>query len=65
MARVRCGSGSLAATLFSVFATWALAKLNIRKCLTWFLQSCADNGGQALTDVTPFLPWNDAQERRR
>jgi transposase len=57
-------SGRLAATLFSRFATWVLAKLNIRKCLTWFLQSCADNGGEALTDVTPFLPWTMSREKR-
>src|SRR5664279_5638642 len=43
-------SGRLAATLFSLFATLALAKINIRTWLTWFLTSCAENGGQVPSD---------------
>jgi len=58
-------SGRLAAMLFSLFATLDLAKINIRVWLTWFLQSCADNGGQVPFDIHPFLPWNMSSEQRR
>ena len=44
-------SGRLAAMLFSLFATLDLAKINIRIWLTWFLQSCAENGGQVPFDI--------------
>jgi transposase len=58
-------SGRLAAMLFSLIATLGLAKINIRIWLTWFLQSCADNGGQVPFDIHPFLPWNMSSEQRR
>ena len=58
-------SGRLAAMLFTLFATLGLWNLNPRKWLTWFLQRCAEAGGQAPKDITPFLPWNlDAEQRR-
>jgi transposase len=58
-------SGRLAARLFSLVATLALAKVNVRKWLAWYLQSCAEAGGKAPKDITPFLPWNLSDERRR
>jgi transposase len=58
-------SGKLAAMLFSIFATLKLAGINVRQWLTWFLQSCAQNGCQAPSDINPFLPWNMSEERRR
>jgi transposase len=58
-------SGRLAAMLFSLFATLDLAQINIRIWLTWFLRSCADNGGQVPCDIHPFLPWNLSPEQRR
>ncbi len=51
--------------LFSIFATLKLSKINIRKRLTRFLQSCAENGGQAPPDIDPFLPWKMSEEKRR
>ncbi len=51
-------SGNLAAMLFSIFATLNRWSLNPRDWLTRYLQSCAENGGQAPADITPFLPWN-------
>jgi transposase len=57
-------SGRLAAMLFTLFATMTLCRLNVRHWLTWFLQSCAENGGCAPTDITPFLPWNLSAEQR-
>ena len=51
-------SGRLAAALFSLLATLQLARINPRLWLSWYLQSCAEAGGQAPQDVEPFLPWN-------
>ena len=58
-------SGRLAAMLFSLFATLELAKINIRTWLTWFLESCAENGGQVPIEITRFLPWEMSVEKRR
>jgi transposase len=58
-------SGRLAATLFSLFATLTLAKINVRTWLTWFLESCAENGGRAPSDINPFLPWKMSVGKRR
>jgi transposase len=58
-------SGRLAAMLFSLFATLTKAKINSRKWLTWFLESCAENGGQVPVDIDPFLPWKMTDEQRR
>jgi transposase len=57
-------SGRLAAMLFSLFATLSLANVNVRKWLTWFLQSCAQAGGKAPADTARFLPWNMSEEQR-
>ena len=57
-------SGRLAAMLFSLFATLSLAKINVRTWLTWYLKSCAENGGQVPPDINPFLPWKISVERR-
>lgn len=57
-------SGRLAAMLFSLFATLAQWKLNPRRWLTWYLQSCAEAGGQAPADLSEFLPWNLSSEQR-
>jgi transposase len=57
-------SGRLAAMLFSLFATLTKAKINSRKWLTWFLESCAENGGQVPVDIDPFLPWKMTDEQR-
>jgi transposase len=51
-------SGTLAAMLFSIFATLDRWSLNPRDWLTQYLQCCAENGGKAPSDITPFLPWN-------
>jgi transposase len=57
-------SGSLAATLFSILATLKLWHINSRLWLNWYLQSCAEAGGQAPTDIKPFLPWNLSADMR-
>jgi transposase len=58
-------SGRLAAMLFSLFATLNLAKINIRTWLTWYLETCAENGGRVPSDINPFLPWKMSVEKRR
>jgi transposase len=58
-------SGRLAAMFFSLFATLSLAKFNVRTWLTWYLKSCAENGGQVPSDINPFLPWKMSVEKRR
>lgn len=58
-------SGRLAAMLFSMFATLALAKINVRNWLMWYLRSCAENGGRVPPDIDQFLPWMMSVEKRR
>ena len=58
-------SGRLAAMLFSLFATLDLGRINLRIWLTWYLQSCAGNGGRVPFDIDRFLPWNMSSEQRR
>jgi transposase len=63
-----CGaewSGRLAMMLFSVFATLPKWNLNPRTWLRWYLDACANAGGQAPSDIQPFLPWNLSEEQRR
>jgi len=57
-------SGRLAAALFSIFATLKLWQINPRLWLHWYLQSCAEAGGQAPKDIEEFLPWNLSEEMR-
>jgi transposase len=57
-------SGDLAAMLFSLFATLKLAKINARQWLTWYLESCAESGGQTPPNIDLFLPWNMSPEKR-
>jgi transposase len=57
-------SGQLAATLFSILATLRLWQINPRLWLSWYLQSCAEAGSRAPTDIECFLPWNWSEERR-
>jgi transposase len=63
------GSGSvwsahLAAMMFSVLQTVLLWGLNPHHWLSAFLQACADHGGTCPTDLSAFLPWQMAPERR-
>lgn len=57
-------SGRLAAALFSILATLKLWQINPRLWLYWYLQSCAEAGGQAPKAIDPFLPWNLSEEMR-
>jgi len=55
----------LAATMFSLFQTIELWRLNPRHWLQEYLTVCARQGGTAPADLTPFLPWRMSEERRR
>lgn len=63
------GSGSiwsaeLAATLFSILQTLVLWGINPRHWLSRYLNACAENGGQPLDDIQPFIPWQMDDRRR-
>jgi len=63
------GSGSiwsakLAAVMFSLFQTMELWGLNPRHWLQEYLTACAQHGGTAPTDLTPFLPWCMSEDRK-
>jgi len=57
-------SGRLAAALFSLLATLKLWQINPRLWLYWYLQSCAEAGGQAPKDIELYLPWKLSAEKR-
>jgi transposase len=57
-------SGRLAATLFSILATLKQWQINPRLWLNWYLQSCAEAGGQIPNDLESFLPWNLSEDMR-
>jgi transposase len=50
-------AGQLAAVMFSVLETLRLWGRNAHAWLTGYLTACADNGGQALPELRPWLPW--------
>jgi transposase len=58
-------SAALAATMFSLFQTLLLWKLNPHHWLYSYLTACAEKGGQAPPDLTPFLPWEMGEARRQ
>lgn len=63
------GSGSvwsahLAAKMFSLVQTVLLWGLNPHHWLSAFLHACAEHGGKSPTDLSAFLPWQMAPERR-
>ena len=64
------GSGSqwsagLAAMMFSLFQTVLLWQLNPHHWLYSYLTACADNGGQAPSDLSPFIPWEMSEQRKQ
>ena len=48
----------------ALLATLAHWKINPRRWLTWYLESCAVAGGKTPKDIQPYLPWNLSDERR-
>jgi len=63
------GSGSiwsaqLAAMLFSILQTLVLWGINPRHWLSGYLNTCAENGGQAPENCQAFIPWQMDEIRR-
>ncbi len=58
-------SGRLAAMLFSLFQTIALADLNPRLWLTAYLDACAEASGKVPENPERFLAWNLTEEQKR
>ncbi len=63
------GSGSLwsvclTAAMFSIVATLKQWKINPRRWLSWYLESCAAAGSRPPEDIERFFPWNLTTERR-
>lgn len=50
--------GDLSSWLFSLFETLKKNRVNPMTYLTAYLTACAQAGGKAPGDLTPFLPWN-------
>lgn len=51
-------AGTLAATMYSIFATLKLYGINPRTWLNAYLQACANNGAKAPANLSAFLPWS-------
>ena len=56
-------AGRLAVMMFSIFATLTLWKISPHKWLSWYFETCAENGGKAPVDSAAFLPWNLSPDR--
>jgi len=56
-------AGRLAMMLFSIFATLILWKINPRKWLSWYFDTCAASGGKVPDNPASFLPWNLSEAR--
>ena len=52
------------ATMYSAVGTLALNGVDVLRWLTAWLSACADNGGRAPGDLSPWLPWSVDAERR-
>ncbi len=52
------------ATMYSAVGTLALNGVDVLRWLTAWLSACADNGGRAPGDLSPWLPWSMDAERR-
>ena len=51
-------------TLFSLFATLDICRLNPRLWMSAYLEACAKAGGQAPAEAERFLPWNLSPRER-
>jgi transposase len=58
-------AGRLAAMLFALVQTLSLWQINPRAWLTWYLNACAESGGQPPTDLSSYLPWNLSEEQHQ
>jgi transposase len=58
-------SATLSALMFTTLQTVLQWGINPRHWLHSFLSACAENGGVAPLDLSPFLPWEMAEERKQ
>lgn len=56
-------SAALTADMLSLLMTVRHWKVHVRRWLHEYLQACADAGGRAPEDLTPFVPWRMSAER--
>ena len=52
------------ATMYSAVGTLELNGVDVLRWLAAWLSACADNGGRAPDDLSPWLPWSMDAERR-
>ena len=53
------------ALMYSVVGTLNLNRIDVRRWLEAWLAACAENGGRAPADLSPWLPWSMDDARRR
>ena len=53
------------AMMYSTVGTLELNGIDVLRWLTAWLSACADNGGRAPGDLSPWLPWSMDAERKR
>lgn len=57
-------SGSVSATLFTLFQTLLMNHIDPRQYLMAYFNACAQAGGRSPTDVERWLPWNLTEEHK-
>jgi len=57
-------SAELMAMLMSLLQTLLLHRVDPRKYLTAYLQSCANNGSRPPEDMGPWMPWNFCSDQQ-
>ena len=68
--RLSFGSDSAAgatftAMMYSVVGTLWMNDIDVLRWLEAWLEACAENGGKAPDDLSPWLPWSMSEARRR
>lgn len=58
-------SATLSALMFTTLQTILQWGINPRHWMRSFLSACAENGGVAPLDLSPFLPWEMTEERKQ
>ena len=57
-------SAELAASLFTLFGTMKLWKLNVHTWLLSYFHECASLGGRPPDNIQKYLPWNMSERKR-
>ena len=51
--------------MYSTVGTLGLNDIDVLRWLAAWLAACANNGGRAPEDLSPWLPWSMDAERKR